>query len=78
MWHREVQVRRDYFWTGLLTGIIVGGVLGVFLGSESGHRTRSRLEDAAMRVRSKMNGAAEKSEPLSEESTETEDQPSET
>lgn len=84
MWQREVQIRRDFFWTGILIGIIVGGVIGVFLGTESGRRTRDRLEEAALRVRSKMNGAIEKSETPAEEvpeqasePTETEDQPSE-
>ena len=81
MWHREVQIRRDFFWTGILIGTIVGGVLGVFLGTESGRRTRDRLEEAALRVRSKMNGAIDKNEPTPEETleeaTEAEDQPSE-
>ena len=62
MWHREVQIRRDFFWTGILMGIVVGGVIGVFLGTESGRRTRNRLEEAALRVRSKMNGAVETNE----------------
>lgn len=77
MWQREVQVRRDFFWAGILIGILIGGVLGVFLGTESGRRTRNRLEETALRVRSKMNGAVEKKEPSSEETPETEDQPSE-
>ncbi len=77
MWQRDVQVRRDFFWAGILIGILIGGVLGVFLGTESGRRTRNRLEEAALRVRSKMNGVVEKNEPPCEETPETEDQPSE-
>ncbi|MGA1198782.1 MAG: hypothetical protein ACO36I_20010 [Candidatus Latescibacterota bacterium] len=77
MWHREVQVHRDFFWTGILIGVIIGGVIGVFLGSEAGRRTRNRLEDATLRVRSKMNGVAQTDEARSEETLEAEDLPSE-
>lgn len=81
MWHREVQIHRDFFWTGILIGIAIGGVLGVFLGSEAGRRTRNRLEDAALKVRSKMNGVAEQKDTMSEETAtetpEVEDHPSE-
>ena len=57
MWRREVH--RDFFWTGFLLGIVFGGVLGVFFGSEAGRRTRDRLEQAAMQVRRRLNGTAD-------------------
>ena len=79
MWHREVKVSKDMFWVGLLAGIMVGGLLGVLLGSGVKPRTRNRLKEAASRVRSKMNGVAGYTESSSfetaDETAPIEDQP---
>jgi len=57
MWRREVH--RDFLWVGLLVGFAIGGMVGLLLGSELGRGTRGRLEQAAKRVRSRFNGAAD-------------------
>ncbi len=54
---RTREIHKDLFWAGFLTGVIVGGTLGVLLGSEVGKSTRDRLERAAREVRSRLNGA---------------------
>ena len=52
MWRRQ-EVHRDFFWVGLVVGLALGGlaILGLFLGTEAGRNTRSRLGEAVQRVR---------------------------
>ena len=52
------RLHRDLLWVGVLVGFVVGAFLGLLMGSEMGRGTRGRLEQAAQRVRSRLNGAS--------------------